>query len=82
MYGLFWELDINNLREKFINNEPFSHIVINNFLNEDYIEKIYHEFPNNYNDWYKYENSLEVKYACDNINSLNDNLKIFLYIII
>tara|TARA_E500000178_G_scaffold355190_1_gene426899 strand:+ start:261 stop:1130 length:870 start_codon:yes stop_codon:yes gene_type:complete len=61
--------------------EPFGHIIIENFLNDDYIENVNNNFPTNINDnnWYKYNNPLEVKFANDNINELPDNIKNIFY---
>jgi len=68
-----WVKDDNKLGElykKFVNAEPYEHIVIPNFLNEEYAEKIAQEFPTNINsgNWYEYNNPIEKKYANDQIN--------------
>jgi hypothetical protein len=36
-------------------------------------------FPSSHDNWYKYENPLEVKYAYDDINSLDDPIKNYFY---
>jgi hypothetical protein len=74
-----WTNNIDELKTSFKNGEPFEHIIIDNFLSDDYAEEIYNEFPTNYENWYKYMNPLEVKFAYDNINLLNDNLKNYFY---
>lgn len=76
-----WVNDVDLLHEQFKNAEPFQHLVIKNFLNEEYVEKLHELFPTNVNDseWYKYENPIEVKYAHDNINLLPDDLKNYFY---
>ncbi len=74
-----WTRNIDELKTSFINGEPFEHVVIDNFLSDDYAEKIHNLFPTNYENWYKYINPLEVKFAYDNINSLNENLKNYFY---
>jgi Rps23 Pro-64 3,4-dihydroxylase Tpa1-like proline 4-hydroxylase len=74
-----WVNNIDKLKEKFINSEPFENVVIDNFLEENYIEKLYNTFPNSYDNWYKYENPIEVKYAYDNINELDEPLKNYFY---
>ena len=63
-----WTQDINKLKDQFANAEPFEHVVIENFLNAEYAEKLYNLFPSNYEEWYNYCNPIEVKYAFDNIN--------------
>jgi Rps23 Pro-64 3,4-dihydroxylase Tpa1-like proline 4-hydroxylase len=74
-----WLNNIDELKPKFINAEPFEHIVIDNFLNVEYAEKLYNLFPSNYDTWYKYMNPIEVKYAYDNINILPTELKNYFY---
>jgi len=74
-----WINNISNLKDKFINAEPFEHVVIDNFLNDEYAEILYNEFPENYNEWHNYCNPIEVKYAYDNINNLKDNTKNLFY---
>lgn len=74
-----WTNNITELKTSFLNGSPFEHIIIDNFLSDDYAEEIYNEFPTNYENWYKYMNPLEVKFAYDNINLLNDNLKNYFY---
>ena len=76
-----WINNIDILAKQFINAKPFQHIRIDNFLNEEYINLIYNEFPNNFNDWWKYNNPLEVKYANDKINDFNENIKKIFYIL-
>lgn len=70
----------NNIKNKYSYN-PFGHIIIENFLNKDYIENVYNNFPTNINNnnWHKYNNPLEVKYANDNICQLPDNIKNIFY---
>jgi Rps23 Pro-64 3,4-dihydroxylase Tpa1-like proline 4-hydroxylase len=74
-----WINNIEDLKEKFINAQPFEHIVIDNFLEKSYAEKLYNSFPTNYDNWYKYLNPIEVKYTYDNICELNPDLKDYFY---
>ena len=89
-----WINNIDELRYKFIKAEPFDNIVIDNFLNDEYIEKIEKLFnflplkkvePNLENlpfpklDWHEYMNPIEVKYAFDDIEKLPEDLKNFFY---
>lgn len=76
-----WHTNIENLKEGFINAKPFEHIIIKDFLNKSYAENIYEKFPDKYDDWHKYCNPLEVKYAFDDINQLEPNIKDLFYIL-
>ena len=75
-----WINNIDNLSKEFLSGKPFENVVIDNFLEESYAEKLYQLFPNNnYDNWYKYENPIEVKYAFDNIEELPEELKNYFY---
>jgi hypothetical protein len=74
-----WINDIDNLRNIFLNNKPFEHIVIDNFLEESYAEKISCLFPDIDDKWHEYKNPIEVKYAFDKIDSLPVELKNYFY---
>lgn len=71
-----WVNDIPKLNKIFKNNNPFPHVIIENFLDKDFIEKINVEFPNNYDNWHMYNNPLEVKYAYDDISNFPENIKL------
>lgn len=74
-----WINNIDMLREKFINAQPFEHIVIDDFLNLEYAEKLHSLFPQHYENWHTYMNPIEVKYAYDNIQDLPIELKNYFY---
>ena len=74
-----WIHNTDTLRNQFLCAEPFEHVVIDNFLQNDYAEKIAHLFPDDLSKWHKYCNPIEVKYAYDNINVLPDDLKDYFY---
>ena len=76
-----WLNNIDELSNKFINAEPFEHIIIPNFLNNEYAEEIYNKFPNDYTSWFNYCNPIEVKYTCDNINELTQPIKNIFYLL-
>ena len=76
-----WINNLEQLNKNFINAQPYKHIVIDNFLNDEYISNIEKEFPENYDDWFKYNNPLEVKYAYDNIGNLKKNTEFLFYIL-
>ena len=76
-----WINNLEQLNKSFINAQPYEHIVIDNFLNDEYISNIEKEFPEKYDDWFKYNNPLEVKYAYDNIGNLKKNTELLFYIL-
>lgn len=76
-----WINKIDKYNSEYVSNDPFCHIKIDNFLNNDYVEKIYQEFPNNFDNWWKYNNPIEVKYANDDIENFGDNIKKIFYLL-
>jgi len=76
-----WIKDLNIHSSQFLNNQPFEHIVIDNFLNENYANILHDLFPENFNNWHVYENPIEVKYTYDNIAKLEEPMnKYFHYL--
>lgn len=75
-----WVDDVEKLSVLFKNAKPFESIVIDNFLDSNYAELLYKQFPNTFENWWKYENPIEVKYTFDNINVLPSELKNYFYI--
>ena len=74
-----WTNNIEILQHKFNSSQPFEHIVIDNFLEEKYAEKLSELFPKLDNTWYEYKNPIEVKYAFDDVNKLPLELKNYFY---
>ena len=74
-----WTRNIESLQEKYSNARPFEHIIIDNFLDPVYAEKIYQNFPEINESWHEYKNPIEVKYTYDNINNLNVEIKNYFY---
>ena len=74
-----WIYNIDFLRNKFLNAAPFENVIIDNFLENAFAEKISKLFPKLDNNWYEYKNPIEVKYVFDNINSLPIEIKNFFY---
>ena len=75
----FHELDefIPELKKNFIKADPFPHIVIKNFFNESFLNKILEDFPNlnNASGTEKYNNENELKLANNRFNSFPQSLK-------
>ncbi len=77
-----WVNNIDKLRKQFLTAEPYGHVIIPDFLNKDIAETVFTEFPENFNeDWHKYNNPVEVKYAYDDIKNLPTNLKKIFYLL-
>jgi len=63
-------------KEAFLLASPFPHIVVDNFLKPDIVEKIYDEFPSHNQDfWYEYNNPIEKKLACNNFDKMPNSIK-------
>jgi len=77
-YNIFGEwITDNELR---IESNPYDHIIINNFIKNDYYEKIQATFPKEPNEtWWKYNTPLEVKYTYDNLADFNPEIKNVFY---
>lgn len=78
-----WVNNLDQLKDEFLNADPFGHIIIPNFLNDDYIEELFLAFPEDVQSekWYKYNNPLEKKFARDDIKNLPNCLKQFFYLL-
>ena len=76
-----WINNIEELHQKYMTALPFEHIIIPNFLNEEYAEKIFNVFPKDFDTWHKYYNPIEIKYANDNINNMDEDIQKLFYIL-
>lgn len=76
-----WIKDIHTLKTEYANALPFEHIKIDNFLQEEYAEEIFKNFPTDFETWHKYYNPIEFKYANDNINNMNKPTKELFYLL-
>jgi hypothetical protein len=76
--GIFGDwLNNNNLK---IETIPFEHIIINNFIEHEYYNKIQDVLPKKPTDeWWKYENPIEVKYALDNFELMDPMVQNIFY---
>ena len=74
-----WTKNIDKLKQDFLNAKPFEHVIIDNFLESSYAEKVFKLFPKNNELWHEYKNPIEVKYAFDNINILPKEIKNYFY---
>jgi len=55
-----------------IESNPFPYVIIPDFINTEYYNKIKSNFPSEPDEnWWKYENPLEVKYALDNLELMD-----------
>lgn len=89
-----WTQKRHELKNKFISAEPFEHIIIPNFLDPVYAEKLHSDFffptsnsstncteLENKNVWHKYCNPIEVKYANDHIDKMSPAMQDLFYIL-
>ena len=77
-----WIDNINNYKDLFKNAKPYSHVIIDNFFDDETINMIIKEFPlphktiNNY-DWKYYHNPIEHKYTLNDFQKLPIIKKVF-----
>ena len=76
-----WINNIDELKEKYNESLPFEHIKLDNFIKEEYAEEIYKNFPTDFENWHKYYNPIEVKYAKDDINNMDESIKNIFYLL-
>jgi len=75
MYFGSWINDtdkIKKLNTDFLEAKPYEHIIISDFLNTEYANLIYENFPTNIkdNEWYEYNNPIEFKFTNDKVSSM------------
>jgi len=64
------------LQEVYLKGEPFPHIVIDNFVDKDFLDKLYDNFPDPQTlEWVRYDNPLEKKLMYSTSESLHKNFK-------
>lgn len=76
-----WTDNIDQLKNNYINAQPFEYCIIDNFLNAELANEISELFPQNLDEWHRYNNPLEVKYAYDNINNLDEKIQKVFYML-
>jgi len=69
------ETYLEKLRQQFSIAQPFEHVIIPNFLSQEFIDKIVGSFPKIDKSWHHYNNPIEVKFAYDDIYQLPDCIK-------
>jgi len=70
-----WPIKIDELKANYINALPYEHVIINNFFDEEFAEKVYEMLPNQPDDtWWKYDNPFEGKALFNSFNP-DDPLK-------
>lgn len=66
MFGSWQSENVNDFKWSFANAKPFPHLVLDNFLDDAIFGKLSKNFPKPHeevNQWYRYDNCLENKYA-------------------
>lgn len=76
-----WIHNTQDLTLRYSKAEPFSYVVIDNFLSQEYIENLEQQFPTDFENWHRYENPLEVKYANDNLEGMSKDIRQLFYIL-
>lgn len=69
------------LQHKYRSAEPYEHIIIDHFLNENVAKQISALFPTDVSKYYHYNNPIEVKYAYDDIHNLPSELQDIFYLL-
>jgi Rps23 Pro-64 3,4-dihydroxylase Tpa1-like proline 4-hydroxylase len=70
----------NKYQTEYAQNQPFPHIIIDNFLPETLLEQVLEEFPDSKKiDWKKFDNSAEKKLASTSELQMGKNTRSLLY---
>jgi Rps23 Pro-64 3,4-dihydroxylase Tpa1-like proline 4-hydroxylase len=78
-----WTNRIPQICQTFQSASPFSHVVINNFFDEETVNTLRTEFPDPDNsssgnfDWKHYDNPIEQKYALNDFSNLQHASSVF-----
>lgn len=72
-----WTKNIDDISREFSTNTPFSHVIIDDFFSEKYVEELYNDFPSNdwmdekgNKKWMSYFNPIEIKNVFDNVDEM------------
>lgn len=76
-----WTSEINELNGKYSTGEPFEHLIIDDFLEDTLANTVSELYPSDLTEYHCYNNPVEVKYAYDNIEELDDSLKSIYYLL-
>lgn len=76
MFGQYLE-QVDQLHEAYVSNQPFPHIVLDEFLHSGAAEELLKHFPEPDIDWWHYDNPLEKKYAKDKFEDFHHYLQTF-----
>lgn len=76
-----WINNLDSLKEQYSNGDPFEHIIIDNFLNSSIAEEICELYPDDLKSYHLYNNPIEVKYAHDDISSLDPKIERIFYLL-
>ena len=65
-------------KEKYLNADPFPHIIIENFFNNNFLDEILRQFPNlsDIKKTTKYQNKNEVKFGNNEYEKFPEKIKI------
>jgi len=74
-----WIFNPSTTQQEYTKAEPFPHVIISNFLNDEVAKQIANEFPQVDEKWHSYMNPLEVKYAFDKIDLLKPSIRNIFY---
>ena len=71
--------NLNNLTD--IENKPNYTFLYGDICNFIKLKEIFKNYPNDFENWHKYYNPIEVKYANDNINNMDKSIKDLFYLL-
>jgi Rps23 Pro-64 3,4-dihydroxylase Tpa1-like proline 4-hydroxylase len=73
-----WTNHTRKFNEEFLTNEPYEHVQIPNFFNEEFANSLVELFPTlDHPRWYQYNNPIEKKYSLNHFQDLPKFRRVF-----
>jgi len=68
-----------SLKQKYLNTDPFPHIQLDNFFEDNFLNSVLNDFPDlsNLKNSQNYQNINEIKFANNDYKNFPDNIKLF-----
>jgi len=76
-----WTKNLDEIKESFNHAKPYSHVVIDNFLNDDIANRLSDTFPKPNKDWWYFHNPIEEKFIYDKLHLMDEDFRNYFFMI-